>query len=225
MRIKVLLPLFGLLITFIQCIPLAGFGGYDRGWTPKEFHQNFLKFEIKNFKERKNYEPDRFFHQVNQYRFILKWLDPDIYFPYAKNDRIPRHINPSENYYLNKRDFLNRNKIRQILEGDRRDYFAYDCEYWMPLLPGKNQYKIFINDEMEGRRDGVEPEFDLPEGHSIRMKITPAMRTKGSDPLNGGTGWYSTDPELTRKGFIIEFTVEKNRPGEQEPICDLGIGS
>lgn len=217
--------LFALQFIFLRCLPLAGLGSYDRGWTPKEFHQNYLKFEIKNYKDRKNYEPNRFFSKINQYRFILKWLDPDVYFPYTKGDRIPRPINPPEDYYINKRDLLNRNVIRQIMEGDRRSFFAYDCEYWMPLLPGKNEYDFYIIDENEGRKEGIWPEFDLPEDHSVRMKITPAMRTKGSDPANRRTGWYSTDPELTRKGFIIEFTIEKNRPGEQEPVCDLGIGS
>ncbi|MEI1278735.1 hypothetical protein V6Z05_10445 [Leptospira venezuelensis] len=221
---KVLPLFFILLFSFFRCVSLAGLGGYDRGWTPKEFHQNYLKFEIKNYKDRKNYEPHRTFYKINQYYFVLKWLDPDVHFPYTKNDRIPRSINPPEDYYINKKDLLNRNRIRQIMEGDRRDYFAYDCEYWMPLLPGKNEYDFYIIDENEGRRDGAWPEFDLPEGHSVRMKVTPAMRTKGSDPLNRISGWYSTDPELTRQGFIIEFTIEKNRPGEQEPVCDLGVG-
>ncbi|GBF38275.1 hypothetical protein [Leptospira johnsonii] len=225
MKKKVLSLLLSLPFVFPSCIPLAGLGSYDRGWTPKEFHQNYLKFEIKNYKERKNYEPDLSFSKANQYRFILKWLDPDVYFPYTEKDRIPRPINPPEAYYINKKDLINRNRFRQILEGDRRSYFAYDCEYWMPILPGKNQYDFYIIDESEGRRDGALSEFELPEDHSVRMKITPAMRTKGSDPLNRITGWYSTDPELTRKGFIIEFTIEKNRPGEQEPICDLGIQS
>ncbi|PJZ77129.1 hypothetical protein [Leptospira neocaledonica] len=207
------------------CINLAGLGEYRKGWVPKEFHQNYLKFEIRNFKDRKNYEPDRFFYKVNQYRFILKWLDPDVYFPYTEKDRIPRTINPPENYYIHKKDLLKRNWVRQIMEGDRRDYFAYDCEYWMPLLPGKKQYRFFINDEMDRRREGLEPEFDLPEGYSVRMKVVPAMRTLASDPTRIPIGEPSKDAELIRKGFEIEFTIEKNRPGEQEPVCNLGIES
>ncbi|MEI7014317.1 hypothetical protein [Leptospira licerasiae] len=222
---KVYTLLLGLLIISLRCVPLAGLGSYDPGWTPKEFHQNYLKFEIKNYKDRKNYEPNRFFSKVNQYRLIVKWLDPDVYFPYTEKDRIPRPINPSEDYYKNKKDFLNRNKVRQILEGDRRSYFAYDCEYWMPLLPGKNEYDFYLIDEGEGRRDGARPEFDLPEGHSVRMKVIPAMRTKASDPIWVPIGERSTDSELIRKGFNIEFKIEKNRPGELEPICDLGTQS
>ncbi|WP_243402003.1 hypothetical protein [Leptospira haakeii] len=204
---------------------MAGLGSYDRGWTPKEFYQNYLKFEIKNYKDRKNYEPDRWFFEINQYYFLIKWMDPNVYFPYTEKDRILRNVNPPEDYYINKKDFLNRNLFRQIIEGDRRDYFAYDCEYWMPLLPGKNQYKILINDITDQRRDGAEPEFDLPEGYSVRMKIVPAMRTLGSDPTRMPIGERPKSPELVRKGFEIEFTIEKNRPGEEEPACDLEIGS
>ncbi|TGM12297.1 hypothetical protein EHQ81_14620 [Leptospira selangorensis] len=222
MKVKVLPLLLSLPFVFSNCISLAGLGSYDRGWTPKEFHQNYLKFEIKNYKDRKNYESDRFLWKVNQYRFILKWLDPNVYFPYTEKDRIIRTINPPEDYYRNKKDLLNRNLFRQIMEGDRRDYFAYDCEYWMPILPGKNQYKVLINDISDQRREGAEPEFDLPEGHSVRMKIVPAMRTLGSDPIRM-LGEPSKDPELIRKGFEIQFTIEKNRPDEQEPVCDLGI--
>ncbi|PKA16551.1 hypothetical protein CH363_07185 [Leptospira haakeii] len=218
--------LFFLSICFsLGCIPLAGLGSYDRGWTPKEFYQNYLKFEIKNYKDRKNYEPDRWFFEINQYYFLIKWMDPNVYFPYTEKDRILRNVNPPEDYYINKKDFLNRNLFRQIIEGDRRDYFAYDCEYWMPLLPGKNQYKILINDITDQRRDGAEPEFDLPEGYSVRMKIVPAMRTLGSDPTRMPIGERPKSPELVRKGFEIEFTIEKNRPGEEEPACDLEIGS
>ncbi|EIE00612.1 hypothetical protein [Leptospira licerasiae] len=205
------------------CINLSGLNEYRGGWVPKEFHQNFLKFKIQNYKERKNYEPNRFFYKVNQYYFVIKWLDPDVYFPYTEKDRIPRSINPPENYYRGKNDGLSRNQINQFLHGDRRDYFAYDCEYWMPLLPGKNQYKIFINDEIDGRREGAELEFDLPEGNSVRMKIVPLMRTLASDPIHMPIGERSKNPELIRKGFEVEFTIEKNRPGEQEPVCDLGI--
>ncbi|TGK42273.1 hypothetical protein [Leptospira andrefontaineae] len=220
MKIKVLSIILIFLFLFSGCLSV-----HYRGRKIENHKNNFLKFEVKNFKERGNYEPHRFFYKVNQYRFILMWLDPDVYFPYPKGDTIPRSINPSEDYYINKRDGLTRTKIDQFFHGDRRDYFAYDCEYWMPLLSGKNEYDFYIIDENEGRKEGAWPEFDLPEDHSVRMKITPAMRTKGSDPANRRTGWYSTDPELTRKGFIIEFTIEKNRPGEQEPVCDLGIES
>ncbi|TGN04024.1 hypothetical protein [Leptospira dzoumogneensis] len=209
----------------LGCINLVGLSEYRGGWAPKEFHQNYLKFEIKNFKERKSYEPDRWFYKVNKYYFLIKWMDPNVYFPYTEKDRIPRSINPSEDYYIHKKDLLTRYKINQFLHGDRRDYFAYDCEYWMPLLPGKNQYKIFINDIADQRREGAEPKLDLPEGYSVRMKIVPAMRTLGSDPLWLPIGERPKGPELIRKGFEIEFTIEKNRPGEQEPVCDLGIES
>ncbi|TGK05901.1 hypothetical protein EHO58_09045 [Leptospira selangorensis] len=207
------------------CINLVGLSEYRGGWTPQEFHQNYLKFEIKNFKDRKNYEPNRFFSKINQYYFVLKWMDPNVYFPYTEKDPILRSINPSEDCYIHKKDLLTRYKINQFLHGDRRDYFAYDCEYWMPLLPGKNQYKVLINDIADQRREGAEPEFDLPQGHSVRMKILPAIRTLGSDPIRMPIGEPPKDPELIRKGFEIQFTIEKNRPDEREPVCDLGIES
>lgn len=218
MKMRILLLFLVNFTILLNCLP-----AYYRGKKIVNSQNNFLKFEIKNFKDRKNYEPDKIFYKINNYRFILMWLDPDVHFPYPKGDKVPRSINPLEDYYKYKKDGLTRSKIDQFFHGDRRDYFAYDCEYWMPLLPGRNQYDLSIIDRSDFRADGAWPEFDLPENHSVRMKITPAMRTKGSDPINRITGWYSTDPELTRKGFIIEFTIEKNRPGEKEPVCDLGI--
>ncbi|PJZ49005.1 hypothetical protein CH362_11225 [Leptospira saintgironsiae] len=196
------------------------------GWRPKEFHQNYLKFEVKNYKNRKAYEPDWVFFQHNTFGFGVTWFDPNVHFPYSKNDRIPRSINPPEDRYINKKDDLSKSKIDQILFGDRRMSFAYDCEYWMPLPPGKNKFRFHISDFEDTRERMVEREFDLHEDDSVRMKVVPIFDKKTGEKLYQPQ-WTGTEKVFDgwARGYEFEFEIVQNRPGEPEPSCNLGFDS
>ncbi|TGL42778.1 hypothetical protein EHQ53_04840 [Leptospira langatensis] len=152
----------------------------------------------------------------------MEWFPPDPPFPYTKGD-YSYPINPAEEYYKNKNDHLHRNWFEQMLNGDRREFFAFDCEYWIPLPSGHNKFQFYVNDFEKERSSKIIRDFNLPENHSLRMTVFPARIDYSKYPaaiihLQLGENKNSQEGH---KGFAFEFQIEENKPGEKELQCDL----
>ncbi|TGK04903.1 hypothetical protein EHO59_08605 [Leptospira semungkisensis] len=222
------LPLFYLLLGLClfyntRCISLAGVGRSGFSREVPNVKNTYLKFNIRNYKDRKNYDPDSWFYKINQFILLVEWFDSEPPFPYTKNSGYSFPINPPESYYQNKEDKIGRMRIRQILNGDRRDYFIFDCEYWMPMPAGLGKFKFYMNDYENGRISEVTKELNLPENHSIRLAIHPARIDYSKYPptvihLQVGENKNSQEG---RKGFAFEFQIEENKPGDVEPKCNV----
>ncbi len=212
--------LFSFSIVFINsCASFSEVGNTTYSFKPPNVKGTFLKFEIKNYKNRKNFEPNWVFYSTNLYMFTTDWIDPDPPFLVPKNSGYYHTINPSETYYVNKNDSLYKNRIRQILGGDRRDNFLYDCEYWMPIPAGKNKFRFHVLDYEEQRKEVIWKEFDLPENTSIRLKIEPIMVQEEKESITSKAVSANEKYISERRGFQFIFQLEPNQIGEKEPQC------
>ncbi|TGL45432.1 hypothetical protein EHQ61_19420 [Leptospira wolffii] len=201
-------------------------GCHTGGLVPKERalpirnqENTYLKFKVQNYDRSKEANGNLLFRfYKDNYQAVIEWYDPDP--PAILLWSAPYPINPSQSYFEKKEDGQHLNLFWQLMAGNRRNDFRFDCEYWIPLPAGENEFSFMVFDYGGKRRGYLRQKFNLPADHSIRLSITPLQLSSDEEEIawKQNKGW----PRILfgERIFDLQTTIEPNVPGQVDSKCD-----
>lgn len=205
-------------LSFMSCISLAGIAGPERAIPIRGQDNTYLKFRIQAYDQDREAKENRFL-EFNRYRYqaVIELYDANS--PVWNN---PYPINPSQSYFEKKEDGQHLGLFWQFFAGNRRENFRFDCEYWIPLPAGENEFSFMVNDFGRNRRGYLRRKFLLPPDHSIRLSIIPLRFGTEDEEIawKRSKGWPEFFIKLWNRPFDLQATVEPNIPGEVDQKCD-----
>ncbi|EPG68207.1 hypothetical protein [Leptospira wolffii] len=206
---------------FVSGCHTAGLVPPKRAIPIRNQENTYLKFKVQNYDKSKEAERNLLFRfYKDNYQAVIQWYDPDP--PAILLWSSPYPINPSHNYFKKKEDGQHLNPLWQFVVGDRRSNFRFDCEYWIPLPAGENEFSFMVFDSGGNRRGYLRQKFDLSPNHSIRLSITPLYLANEDEEIawKRSKGWPEFFIKLWDRPFDLQTTIEPNVPGQEDSKCD-----
>ncbi|TGK64852.1 hypothetical protein EHQ27_03065 [Leptospira wolffii] len=207
-------------ILFISGCHTAGLVPPKEAIPIRNQENTYLKFKVQNYDRSKEAEGNLLFRfYKDNYQAVIQWYDPDPPTILLLPRSIPYSINPSHNYFKKKEDGQHLNVFWQFVVGDRRNNFRFDCEYWIPLPAGENEFSFMVSDYGSSRRGYLRQKFHLPANHSVRLSITPLQLSDEEEiAWKQSKGWPRI--LLGNRVFDLQTTIEPNIPGEVDSKCN-----
>ncbi|PJZ65487.1 hypothetical protein CH371_12760 [Leptospira wolffii] len=204
----------------VRCISLSGWVPREEAIPIRNQENTYLKFKVQNYDRSKEAEGNLLFRfYKDNYQTVIEWYDPDPPTILLLPRSIPYSINPSHSYFDKKQDGQHLNLFWQLIVGNRRSDFRFDCEYWIPLPAGKNEFSFMVFDYGGSRRGYLRQKFDLSPNHSIRLSAIPLQLSEDEEiAWKQSKGW----PRILfgERVFDLQTTIEPNVPGQEDSKCD-----
>ncbi|MEI1278177.1 hypothetical protein V6Z05_07615 [Leptospira venezuelensis] len=207
-----------LLIILDNCSPAAGFTGPGRSFPIKNQKNTFLILKIEDYAKSTLADQSQINKNSRSFFFYVRSKDSDAT-GWAKGLSYP--VNPSQEYFRNKNDGLDKNIVWQFFTSFRREEFLFGCEYQIPMPSGVNEFTFMIFDYDKGRRGYIQKKIDLPEGHSIRIKASAGEKKSAENlkQIKVFYNWPSSYYFLGEQIIDLDFQIEKTPPGEADFPC------
>lgn len=205
----------------MSCISLAGIAGPERAFPIRNQQNTYLKFNLKDYHREKGSKSDLLTSTYkDHYKALIQWYDQESASKLLGSPSYP--INPSQSYFEKKEDGQHLSLFWQFFAGNRRENFRFECEYWIPLPAGENEFSFMVNDFPGNRRGYLRQKFNLPSNHSIRLSITPLYLANEDEEIawKRSKGWPEFFIRLWNRPFDLQTTIEPNVPGEVDSKCD-----
>ncbi|EIE01816.1 hypothetical protein [Leptospira licerasiae] len=205
-------------VTLLSCISSGGIAGPGRSFPIENQKNTFLILKIEDYAKSALADQSQINKNSRSFFFYIRSKDSDAT-GWAKGLSYP--VNPSHEYFRNKNDGLYKNIVWQFFSSFRREEFLFGCEYQIPMPSGVNEFTFMIFDYDNRKRGYIQKSLDLPENHSVRVKVFVGedQPSENLRKLKDSQNWPSSYRFLGEQIINLDFQIEKTFQGEEDSSC------